>query len=140
MAKKEEYLEDILNTRDFYEFYRKVRKKPSPKIDQYNYFKKAMSGFIKEIRDQLDKTEHGIHFKGFGVLYKKPFGNWFRRLSLFTHRTLQRGLTFFYLEDEYLRNKYIIILFVWILLWLLLLRLIYRRCRCRHRQKPNFIL
>lgn len=108
MPRKEEYLED-LNTREFYDFYRRTRRKVSPKINQYNLFKKAINGFVLEIRNQLDQTEHGIHFKGFGVLYKKPFGDWFRRLSLFTHRRLQRGLAFFYLEDEYLRNKYIII-------------------------------
>ena len=37
MSKNKEYLEDI-NTREFYEFYRKVRRKPSKKIDQYNYY------------------------------------------------------------------------------------------------------
>lgn len=108
MPKKEEYLED-LNTREFYDFYRRTRRKVSPKINQYNLFKKAIGGLLVEINHELRETEHGIHFKGLGILYKKPFGEWYRRLSLFTHRRLQRGLSYFYLEDEYLRNKYLII-------------------------------
>lgn len=107
MAKKVEYLEDI-NTREFYEFYKKVRRKPSKKIDQYNYFKKAINGMLMEIRDCLEETEHGVHLRGLGVLYKKPFGEMYKKLSLFTHTKITRELISFYLEDDYLRHKYLV--------------------------------
>jgi len=103
--KDTEYLEDI-NTREFYDFYRKTRRKPSKKIDQYNYFKKAMSGFLRELKKSMEESEHGVHLKGLGVLFKKPFGEWFRKITLFTHKRKERGINNFYLEDEYLRNKY----------------------------------
>lgn len=107
MAKKQEYLENI-NTREFYEFYKKHRRKPSKKIDQYNYFKKAINGLLMEVRRCLDGTEHGVHLKGLGVLYKRPFGEFYKKLTMFTHKLVERGRYYFYLEDDYLRHKYII--------------------------------
>ena len=56
----------------------------------------------------MEETEHGVHLKGLGDLYKKPFGQWYRKMSLFTHRRLERGINYFYLEDDYLRSKYLI--------------------------------
>jgi hypothetical protein len=105
--KKEQYLEQLIN-REFYEFYKKSRRKPSKVIDQYNYFEKAIGGLIREIRMMMTETEHGIHLKGLGVLYRKPFGEYLKKLSLFTHTKVTRNLINFYLEDDYLRNQYLI--------------------------------
>jgi len=107
MIKKKEYLEDI-QTREFYDFYRKIRRKNSKKIDQFNYFVKAINGMLKEINNLMNETDHGLHLKGLGVLYKKPFGEYYKKLTLFTHRKVSRKRVNFYLEDDYLRNRYII--------------------------------
>ena len=106
MAKKE-YLDNI-NTRDFYEFYRRERRKPSPKIDQYNYFVKAIHGMIIELQKMMNETEHGVHLRGLGVVYKKPFGQYYRKLTIFTHKKVNRKRVSIYLEDDYLRSKYIV--------------------------------
>lgn len=100
-----QYLEDIY-TREFYDFYRKNRRKVSKKINQEMLFKKAMNGFLIELFTCMEEAENGVHLRGLGVLYKKPFGQWFRKMSLFTHRRRERGINYLYLEDEYLRNRY----------------------------------
>lgn len=107
MSKNKEYLEDI-NTREFYEFYRKVRRKPSKKIDQYNYFKKAISGMLTELKKIIEETEHGVSLKGLGVFYKKPYGEPTKKISLFTKKKVPRNKLTLFLEDEFLRAKYII--------------------------------
>ncbi len=105
--RKEQYLEDLIN-REFYDFYRKSRRKPSKVIDQYNYFEKAIHGMIQELRIMLSETDSGLHLKGLGVLYRKPFGEYMKQLSLFTHSRRQRNTIHFYLEDDFLRNQYLI--------------------------------
>ena len=107
MPKKERYLDNLMG-REFYEFYKKSRRKPSKTIDQYNYFEKAINGMIQELRVMLTETEHGIHLKGLGVFYRKPFGEYLKKLSLFTHTKVNRDLIHFYLEDDFLRNQYLI--------------------------------
>ena len=107
MAVNNDHLEDI-NNREFYDFYRKNRRSVSKKIDQHKLFIKAINGFLIELKRAVEENEHGVHLRGLGVVYKKPFGQWFRRMSLFTHRRGERGLSYLYLEDEYLRNRYII--------------------------------
>ena len=81
MSKNKEYLEDI-NTREFYDFYKKVRRKPSKKIDQYNYFKKAISGMLTELKKIIEESEHGVSLKGLGVFYKKPYGEPTKKIGI----------------------------------------------------------
>ena len=107
MAKNKEYLENI-NTREFYEFYRKVRRKPSKKIDQYNYFKKAIGGMLEELKKLIEEAEHGVCLKGLGVFYKKPYGEPTRKVALFTKKKVKRNKLDLFLEDDFLRSKYII--------------------------------
>lgn len=107
MAKKLQYLENIMG-REFYDFYKKTRRKPSKTIDQYNYFEKAVNGMIQEFRAMLAETEHGVHLKGLGVMYKRPFGQYMKKMTLFTHKRMNRKEVNFYLEDDYLRNQYLI--------------------------------
>lgn len=107
MPKKNQYLENLMS-REFYDFYRKSRRKPSKVIDQYNYFEKAIGGMVEELRKMLSETETGIHLKGLGVLYRKPFGEYLQKLSIFTHRKVSRTLVNFYLEDDFLRRQYLI--------------------------------
>lgn len=104
---KKDYLEDIIN-REFYEFYKKSRRKPSKVIDQYNYFEKAIHGMLNEIRVIMGETEQGIHLKGLGVLYRRPYGEYIKQLTMFTHTIKQKNLIQFYLEDDFLRNQYLI--------------------------------
>lgn len=105
--RKKEYLEDFMS-REFYNFYRKTRRKPSKVIDQYNYFEKAINGMIEELRKMLAETETGVHLKGLGVLYRKPFGEIIMKASLFTSKKVSRNLIQFYIEDDFLRNQYFI--------------------------------
>lgn len=105
--RKKQYLENLMS-REFYDFYRKSRRKPSKVIDQYNYFEKAFGGMIGELRQMLTETDTGIHLKGLGVLYRKPFGEYLRKLTIFTHTRVTRNLVNFYLEDDFLRRQYLI--------------------------------
>lgn len=105
MPRKEQYIEDIMS-REFYEFYKKTRRKPSKVIDEYNYFVKAIGGMIRELRLMTTETEYGIHLKDLGVLFKQPFGEYMQKLSLFTHRKAYRKKLDFYLEDDYLRAQF----------------------------------
>ena len=95
-------------SKEFYEFYKKTRRTPSKVIDQYNYFEKAINGMVQELRVMLSETEHGVHLKGLGVFYRKPYGEYLKKLSLFTHTRVNRNIINFYLEDDYLRRQYLI--------------------------------
>lgn len=105
--RKGEYLENIMG-REFYDFYRKTRKKPSPRINQYNYFEKAVNGMFIELRKMIQETEYGVHLAGLGVLYKKPFGQYYKKLSIFTHKKMNKKSINFYLENNFLRHQYLI--------------------------------
>lgn len=105
--RKQQYLDHIMS-RDFYDFYRKIRRKPSKIIDQYNYFEKAINGMITELRTMLSETETGVHLKGLGVFYRKPFGEILMKVSKFTHKKVARNMVNFYLEDDFIRNQYFI--------------------------------
>ena len=102
MAKNKEYLENI-NTREFYEFYRKVRRKPSKKIDQYNYFKKAIGGMLEELKKLIEEAEHGVCLKGLGVFYKKPYGEPTRKVTLFTKKKVKNTgqVPQYYVEESH---------------------------------------
>ena len=105
MAIQKEYLEDIY-TREFYEFYKRNRKKTSPKINQEMLFKKAIQGFIIEIKKCVEETEHGVHLRGLGVIHKKHLKEHTRKLSLFTFKKEEYANLTLHLEDEYLRSRY----------------------------------
>lgn len=105
--RKEQYLEDLMS-REFYQFYRRTRRKPSKVIDQYNYFEKAINGMVEELRRMLSETDTGVHLKGLGVFYRKPFGEIMQKISLFTFKKVSRNVIHFYLEDDFLRNQYLI--------------------------------
>lgn len=47
--RKKEYLEDIVG-KEFYNFYKKNRRKFLKVIDEYNYFVKVMYGMILEFK------------------------------------------------------------------------------------------
>ena len=40
--------------------------------------------------------------------YKKPFGEFYKKLSIFAHKKVSRKLIHFYLEDDFLRYQYLI--------------------------------
>ena len=107
MPKDKTHLENI-NTREFYEFYKRNRRKQSKKIDQHNYFIKAIHGFLLEVKKCLEESNHGVYLKGLGVIYKKPHGIMPVKQSIFTIKKVPREQPQLLLEDEYLRHKYII--------------------------------
>ena len=55
-----------LMSREFYEFYKKERKKVALAIDQYNYFVKAVNGLLLMIIRTAVYTKGGVHIKGLG--------------------------------------------------------------------------
>lgn len=107
MTIKKEYLENI-DSREFYDFYRRNRKKTSPKINQEILFKKAIHGLLLEIKKCAEETGNGVHLRGFGVLHKRRVSVAKVRLSLFTYTKKEKNGCNFYLEDDYLRNLYLI--------------------------------
>lgn len=105
--RKKEYLEQVVG-KDFYDFYRKNRKKPSKIINQQTYFEKAIGGLMEELRVMITETEHGVHLKGLGVLYKKPFGNFVRQIDIFNRTRITRKKIDLYIEDDFIRRQYLI--------------------------------
>jgi hypothetical protein len=107
MPKRKEYYETLM-TREFYDFYKKIRRRNSPQINQYNLFVKVVGGMMTEMRRMMEETQYGISFKGLGIMYKRPFGELLKKVNMFTQKTLNRNMANFYLEDDYLRGEYIV--------------------------------
>lgn len=59
-----------LMSRDFYDYYRKNRKKTAPAINQYNYFVKAINGLFQEFKTAIIETNGGVDIKGLGYFCK----------------------------------------------------------------------
>lgn len=107
MPKKKEYYDDLIG-REFYEFYKKIRRRNCPQINQYNLFEKAVNGMCSELSRMMKETEYGVSLKGLGIFYRKPFGAILKKVNMFTQRLKNRTKVQFYFEDDYLRGEYII--------------------------------
>lgn len=57
-----------LSSREAYEYYRNNRKYVSKTIDQYNYFKKAVEGLTRLIKDCFLENEEGVCIRDLGYL------------------------------------------------------------------------
>lgn len=61
-----------LQGREFYEFYKKKRKKPAPGINNFNNFKRALGGFFMKVRENVFEAENGVYLESlFYVAYTK---------------------------------------------------------------------
>lgn len=57
-----------LSSREAYEYYKNNRKYVSKTIDQYNYFKKAVEGLTKVIKECFLENEEGVCIRDLGYL------------------------------------------------------------------------
>lgn len=57
--------EDLI-CREFYEYYKKNRSKPSKVIDQYNYFVKAVNGVLSLMMNMNAEIQGGLFIRDFG--------------------------------------------------------------------------
>lgn len=69
--------ETSLLDREVYEFYKENRKKVANGLNDYNLFKKAVSGLMLVIRDMMVQGQGGVYIEGLGyfcnVMYPKKY-------------------------------------------------------------------
>jgi hypothetical protein len=65
LADKDRFLEvDQLVCREFYEYYKSIRRRIVTPLDKYLYFHKAISGLLLEIKRESINYEHGVYIEG----------------------------------------------------------------------------
>lgn len=64
-----------LSSREAYEFYRKKRKKSVEGINEYNLYKKAISGLFNVVSDMMVGSEGGVYIEGIGYLCNVAYPN-----------------------------------------------------------------
>lgn len=100
--RKFEIISELL-TREFYEYYRKNRKKPSKVIDQYRYFTKAISGLLLELRKEIIKSKNGLYLQDFAYIsYNGKTQKRRDKTKTILHKKIElpwRGLEFYQLFD-----------------------------------------
>ena len=64
-----------LLSREAYEFYRTNRKRAAEGINEYNLYKKAVSGLFTVISDMMVESEGGVYLEGFGYLCNISYPN-----------------------------------------------------------------
>lgn len=70
------FLDELsLQSRECYDFYRENRKKVADGINDFNLFKKAVSGLMKVIRDGQRDTEGGAYIEGWGYFCMVAYPN-----------------------------------------------------------------
>lgn len=104
MDKEYEYTEDFMS-REFYNTYKKIRRKASKNINQYKYFEKAFNGLILELRAMVSESEEAVHLKGLGVVYRKPYGSKSIKVSILEQKVVPASRLTLLLEDELLREE-----------------------------------
>ena len=63
---------------------------------------------LESLKKLIGREDHGVCLKGLGVFYKKPYGEPTRKVTLFTKKKVKRNKLDLFLEDDFLRSKYII--------------------------------
>ena len=106
-----EYLElGELVDREFYDFYRKNRRKVAKGINQYNLFEKVADGLLRELKKLTILSEGGVHLKYFGyfcyIKYKNKYNNRFEKNPLKKFKKQNTFHIWFYPEEE-LRDWYL---------------------------------
>ncbi len=64
-----------LTSREAYDFYRQKRKNIAPGIDEYNLYKKAVSGMFNVIKDMMVESEGGVYIEGLGYFCNIAYPN-----------------------------------------------------------------
>lgn len=64
-----------LLSREAYDFYRAKRKKTAKGIDEYNLYKKAISGLFNVVGNMMVESEGGVYIEGFGYLCNIAYPN-----------------------------------------------------------------
>lgn len=76
-----------LISREAYEFYKIKRKRVAIGINDYNLYKKSISGLFNMIGDMLTESEGGVYLEGLGYLcmisYPKEYKSSGKKVSLF---------------------------------------------------------
>jgi hypothetical protein len=68
--------------REVYDFYRENRRRTAPGINDFNLFKKAVSGFFQLMKRYMEESEGGVYIEDFGYFC----------YIINTHKTNVRGL------------------------------------------------
>lgn len=66
---------ETLTSRKAYDFYRKNRKRCPSGINEYNLYKKAISGIFNIIGTMMVESEGGVYIEGFGYLCMIAYPN-----------------------------------------------------------------
>jgi hypothetical protein len=64
-----------LLSREAYDFYRENRKKAATGINEYNLYKKSISGIFNIVGDMMVESEGGVYLEGFGYLCNIAYPN-----------------------------------------------------------------
>lgn len=64
-----------LYSRKAYDFYRQKRKTPAEGINEYNLYKKAVSGLFNVISDMMTESEGGVYIEGIGYFCNIAYPN-----------------------------------------------------------------
>ena len=102
--------EEKLICREFYDFYRKHRRKVAKGIDQYKLFEKAIAGLTTAIRNTAEQTEGGVDIKGFAYFCHIKDEN--KRVnptekSFFKRRIKKYYYHYWFFPEEWLKGWYI---------------------------------
>lgn len=64
-----------LLSREAYDFYRAKRKRAVSSINEYNLYKKTISGLFNVVSDMMVQSEGGVYIEGFGYLCNIAYPN-----------------------------------------------------------------
>lgn len=64
-----------LLSREAYDFYKTKRKRVAEGINEYNLYKKAVSGLFNVVSDMMVESEGGVYLEGFGYLCNIAYPN-----------------------------------------------------------------
>jgi len=107
---KTEFLEDIVNDKNFYKIYKTFKRSHSPLIERFYDVKSIIGGMFREMKYMLEEDDiQGISLKGIGVLHIAKKAEYEKKEGLFQKKEVDKNQVGFHLEDEYLRNRYLIL-------------------------------
>lgn len=107
---KTEFLEDILDDSDLYNIYKKLKRSDSHLIKRYYDVKSIIGGMFREMKLMLEEDDiQAVALKGIGVIHIAKQGEYEKKEGLFKKIDADKNTVGLHLEDEYLRNRYLIL-------------------------------
>jgi len=107
---KIEFLEDIMNDKNFYKVYKTFKRSHTPLIERFYDVKSIIGGMFREMKLMLEEDYiQGISLKGIGVLHIAKKAEFKKKEGLFQNKDIDTNTVGLHLEDEYLRNRYLIL-------------------------------